>query len=409
MKVLPVVFLIIAALMPIPIFALDCPPMPEQARKDVQVEVKAAVGKIGFLRGAELETATKAVTQDLMGKLPQADKVYLEQMMYASYCSALRDDKTISESEKGNRIRAYNIEVRKTLQGAPGRPPQNSGARQGALTPLEARNELAKLSLPYSAEGFVERADEGDVLAVKLYLAAGMDPNASAVLPDSPPVTALMNAAENGDVAMVKLLLAAHADVNKKIGWSPGALGLAATSGELEVMRLLLDKGANAQTVSEAFVEAARHGQIEPLRLLIKRGVDLKKTGPEALENAVGFRADTEQKMVESVNFLLDLGLNVNSRTKEGKTLLQAAAYDGYPAVAKTLIERGADVNARDKDGATALWWMAGIGRRETAALLIDKGADVNAKASDGTTPLLRAKSNNDKQMMALLLSHGAE
>ena len=407
MKVLPGVFLI-AAFTPISIYALDCPPMPEQARKDVQVEVKAAVGKIGPLRGAELETATKAVTQDLMGKLPQADKVYLEQMMYASYCSALRDDKTISESEKGKRIRAYNMEVRKTLQGTSAKPPQKSGA-PGALTPLEARNELAKLSLPYSAEGFVERADEGDLLAVKLYLAAGMDPNVGAALPDEAPATALMNAAENGDIAMVKLLLAAHADVDKKIGFSPGALGLAAASGELEVMRLLLDKGASAQTISEAFVEAARHGQIEPLRLLIKRGVDLKKAGPEAAENAVGFHVGTEQKMAEAVNFLLDLGIDVNSRTKEGKTLLQAAAYDGYPAVAKTLIERGADVNARDKDGATALWWTAGVGRREAAALLIDKGADVNAKADDGTTPLARAKSNNDKQMIALLLSHGAE
>jgi ankyrin repeat protein len=171
----------------------------------------------------------------------------------------------------------------------------------------------------------------------------------------------------------------------------------------------LLDKGASAQTIGEAFVEAARHGQIEPLRLLIKRGVDLKKAGPGAAENAVGVRVGTEQEMAETVNFLLDLGIDVNSRTKEGKTLLQAAAYDGYPAVAKTLIERGADVNARDKDGATALWWTAGVGRREAAALLIDKGADVNAKANDGTTPLARAKSNNDKQMIALLLSHGAE
>lgn len=406
MKILAAVWLI-AGLTPVSAQALDCPPMPQQARKDVQVEVKAAVGKIGPLRGAELETATKAVTQDLLGKLPQADRVYLEQMMYASYCSALRDDKTISESEKGNRIRAYNIEVRRTLQGTP--PPQKGNGRQGALTPLEARNQLAKLSLTYSAEGFVERADEGDTLAVSLYLAAGMDPNISAVLPDQPAATALMNAAENGDVAMVKLLLAARADVNKKIGWSPGAVALAATSGYVEVMQLLLDKGATPQTKNEAFVEAARHGQIEALKLLIKRGVDVKKTGPEALEKAVRFRSGTEQTMADTVAFLLDLGLDVNARNQQGQTLLHVGTYDGYPAVAKTLIERGADIDARDKDGATALWWTAGIGLREAAALLIDKGADVNAQANDGSTPLARAKFNNDKPMVTLLLSHGAQ
>ena len=52
-------------LIPLPGHALDCPSMPEQARKDMQVEVKTAVAKIGPLSGAQLETVTKAITQDL--------------------------------------------------------------------------------------------------------------------------------------------------------------------------------------------------------------------------------------------------------------------------------------------------------------------------------------------------------
>ena len=102
--------------------ALECPSMPEQTRKDWEVEVKTAIGKIGPARGADLEARTKAVTKDLMGKLPEANKVYLEQMMFAAYCSAVRDDKTISETEKGNRIKAYNNEVRRTLHGQQGQP-----------------------------------------------------------------------------------------------------------------------------------------------------------------------------------------------------------------------------------------------------------------------------------------------
>ncbi len=100
---------------PIQSYALDCPKMPEQANKEWDVEVKAVVGKIGPVKGAELENRTKKATNDLMGKLPQADKVYLEQMMYATYCSGLRDDKTLSKSEKATRIRVYNLEIRKTL------------------------------------------------------------------------------------------------------------------------------------------------------------------------------------------------------------------------------------------------------------------------------------------------------
>ena len=85
MKFLAYVFLIIL-FMPFQSSAIDCPKIPEQTNKEWDVEVKAAVGKIGPVKGAELETRTKKATLDLMGKLPQADKVYLEQMMYATYC-----------------------------------------------------------------------------------------------------------------------------------------------------------------------------------------------------------------------------------------------------------------------------------------------------------------------------------
>ena len=95
--------------------ALECPKQPEQVKKNWETEVNLAVVKIGPAKGAELKTKVKNVTQDLLGKLPNADRVYLEQMMYASYCSAIRDDKTLSEAEKLKRLKIYNTEVRKAF------------------------------------------------------------------------------------------------------------------------------------------------------------------------------------------------------------------------------------------------------------------------------------------------------
>jgi hypothetical protein len=53
-----------------------------------------------------------------MGKLPGANKLYLEQIMFSAYCSALRGDKTIPESAKARQILEYGRELRKTLKSA---------------------------------------------------------------------------------------------------------------------------------------------------------------------------------------------------------------------------------------------------------------------------------------------------
>jgi hypothetical protein len=98
--------------------ALDCPAAPIQANKDWETQVRAEIGKIGPVTGSQLETRVKSVTSDLMGKLPGADKLYLEQMMFSAYCSALRGDKTISESAKAKQILEYRRELRKNLESA---------------------------------------------------------------------------------------------------------------------------------------------------------------------------------------------------------------------------------------------------------------------------------------------------
>ena len=99
-------------------FALDCPAPPVQANKDWDTQVRAEVGKVGPVTGAQLETRVRSATRDLMGKLPGADRLYLEQMMFAAYCSALRGDKSLSESAKARQVLEYRRELQKSLAAA---------------------------------------------------------------------------------------------------------------------------------------------------------------------------------------------------------------------------------------------------------------------------------------------------
>lgn len=105
------------------VFALDCPAPPVQANKDWETSVRAEVAKIGPVKGSQLETRVKSATNDLMGKLPGADRLYLEQMMFSAYCSALRGDKSISESAKARQILEYRRELSKSLAAATPPPP----------------------------------------------------------------------------------------------------------------------------------------------------------------------------------------------------------------------------------------------------------------------------------------------
>jgi hypothetical protein len=109
-------FIVVGASLAFDALALDCPEPPRQANKDWETQVRAEVGKIGPVTGSQLETRVKSVTNDLMGKLPGADKLYLEQMMFSAYCSALRGDKTISESAKAEQILEYRRELHKNLE-----------------------------------------------------------------------------------------------------------------------------------------------------------------------------------------------------------------------------------------------------------------------------------------------------
>ena len=106
----------------------------------------------------------------------------------------------------------------------------------------------------------------------------------------------------------------------------------------------------------------------------------------------------------------LDAGLDPNSKTAEGTTLLMMAAPDAEKV--KLLIDRGADVRAKAKSGFTALM-VATIyfGSSPSVRLLLGAGSEVNpgkGVALDAS-PLFLAALAGDRDNIALLLDKGAD
>lgn len=102
-------------------------------------------------------------------------------------------------------------------------------------------------------------------------------------------------------------------------------------------------------------------------------------------------------------------GIDVNTRDKNGKTLLMWASEKGHKAIAALLIVKGADVNARDIGGWTSLRWALSKEKTVLLELLLDEGADVNVPDKDGWTPLTWALKKGDHMLARLLFGNRAD
>ena len=106
----------------------------------------------------------------------------------------------------------------------------------------------------------------------------------------------------------------------------------------------------------------------------------------------------------------LDGGLDPNSQTPEGTTLLMMAAHDAEKV--KLLIDRGADVRAKAKSGYTALMVATTyLGTSKSVKLLLEHGAE--ARPGKGvvfdSSPLFLAALAGDRDNLAQLLAKGAD
>jgi ankyrin repeat protein len=237
-----------------------------------------------------------------------------------------------------------------------------------------------------------------DANCVKLLLDRGADPNAT----DKAGATALMWAAP--DIAKVRLLVAAGADVNavsKNLGRTP-LLIAASYPGSVPVLQLLLDHGANIHAKDRrgmhALGRAAVSADVDVVRFLVEHGCDPNEPG-------YGTTIRYARQYRPTLDYLLSKGANVE------KDALAMTAHWQDPKLIEAWIERGADVNARAGPyNRTAL--MTATASEQSGAtlvkLLLEKGADPNAEDADGERPLDWALYRADREKIAVLEQHGA-
>lgn len=305
----------------------------------------------------------------------------------------------------------------------------------------------------------------------------------------------LHEAAEKGDLARARQLLDGGADVNAydKEGYTPLLKALSRRKADVAFVRFLLKKGADFRLTARndygpwyahhALSSALGGGDLEIVKALLEAGADVRyvrKGGFDAMIDATyaapdprgGEDAGSKARFKALLEFLLSKGVPVTGKTEKGRTALmmlsngpaldamnqliragadeaplhwtplhKAVAYKTAGDVA-ALLEAGDALDSKDHDGRTPLVLAVQLGELEKAKLLAKRGADlkarwrekfglldlaisrrwpklvewlaaegadVNLESEYGFTPLTRAVMERSHEMVQVLLAAGAD
>lgn len=155
-----------------------------------------------------------------------------------------------------------------------------------------------------------------------------------------------------------------------------------------------------------AFLESAKHGEVNTVKLFLAAGMNpdtRTENGDTVLMNAIGANADAVAEA------LLKGGADPNVRTSNGSSALHLAALMGNAQGGQLLVSYRADVNLKSNIGETPLMIAALRGFPDVVKILLRAGADVNAKDERGETPLMHAVERNHTDVIDMLKKAGAK
>uniref|UniRef100_A0A670I4Y9 [histone H3]-lysine(9) N-methyltransferase n=1 Tax=Podarcis muralis TaxID=64176 RepID=A0A670I4Y9_PODMU len=188
-------------------------------------------------------------------------------------------------------------------------------------------------------------------------------------------------------------------------------LHAAAQKGFLEICHVLLQAGANINTVDKLrrtpLMEAVANNHVELARYLVKRGgcvYTKEDDGSTCLHHAA------KNGNVEMVSLLLSTGqVDVNAQDSGGWTPIIWAAEHKHIEVIRMLLTRGADVTLTDNEENICLHWASFTGSAEIAEVLLNAQCDLHAVNFHGDTPLHIAARESYHECVLLFLSRGAD
>ena len=177
----------------------------------------------------------------------------------------------------------------------------------------------------------------GNAELVALLLTKGADPSAK----PTNGFTSLMRAATNGDVSLLRLLLANGA----KVADNPDLARSAAFGHCFECMEIALAQGASPNGAfrrRSALQDAAAFGSVEMVRLLVEKGADVQAADSRGYTALMRAAISYEPGAAKVVEYLLAKGADTRPKNETGDTALSFALRFGETPIVAMLRAAGA-------------------------------------------------------------------
>ena len=204
-----------------------------------------------------------------------------------------------------------------------------------SLTPEQARARIDALDVSFDTTHFNRAVMSADVKLIDLFIKAGYDVKTFEKVNSAP----LMLAVRVPDPRPVKRLIAAGARADEL----PGILVLPATRDDLRTMSMLMDAGAEIDSLDQssrsALLGAIEYGRLEAVRFLLDKGAD-----PNGIRVNMGKRLFNP--LIEAIrnhhldvaDLLLEAGADPR-RKFSGIDAVRAAEHAGHDELAQRLRE----------------------------------------------------------------------
>ncbi|KAL8563959.1 hypothetical protein ACOMHN_025290 [Nucella lapillus] len=222
--------------------------------------------------------------------------------------------------------------------------------------------------------------------------------------------TALFKACKNNSSYIVRAMLQPHmdgdpcqTDVAAKNRHGRSALHIACQQGNLDCVKLLLDKNADLLAKDKKgmtpFSKACQFNHLEVVKFLLRHHLPVIANEP-SLPLCRAVRANS----LDVMKHLIFRGMRLDARGKKKETLLHIACQKGHYEMAELLVKRGLPVNAVDHIGQTALHYaVQRPNNLDMLKLLTQNGADVNIRCLRDRTALHSEEFKGDEPMRDFL------